>query len=239
MRGSRRVAVILWIGVAACGPGGGTDEGEPVVTETEAPAEETREGLRAALTEPDAPSWRAQAPDTFVARFVTTKGEFRVQVVRAWAPLGADRFYNLARHGFFDDSRFFRVIEDFIAQFGIPGDPTLTAAWQGRTLMDDPVVASNERGTLAFAFTEPDTRHTQIYINLVDNTQLDSTGFAPFGRVIAGMEVVDALYSGYGEKAGGGMRRGDQKRMLTEGNAHLDRDFPELDRLVRIDVGPA
>lgn len=239
MRRRRWTVAILSIGVGACGPGGDPADDEPVGAEAAARSGVTYEDLRAALTDPDAPSWQAQAPDTFVARFVTTKGGFEVGVVRAWAPLGADRFYNLARHGFYDDSRFFRVVEDFIAQFGIPGDPAVTAAWQGRTLADDPVVASNERGTLAFAFTEPHTRQTQIYINLVDNTQLDGTGFAPFGRVIRGMEVVDALYSGYGENAGGGMRRGNQERMLTEGNGHLDRDFPKLDHIVRIEVeGP-
>ncbi len=236
MRWMLASATILWVGAGACGPASGTGGAETAETAAEAPDPDAPGGMRATLLDPEDAAWQVQAPDTFGARFVTTKGEFEVQVVRAWAPLGADRFYNLARHGFYDDSRFFRVVEGFIAQFGIPGDPSVTAAWQGRTLMDDPVVASNERGTLAFAFTEPHTRHTQIYINLVDNTRLDGTGFAPFGRVTRGMDVVDALHSGYGENAGGGMRRGNQARMLTQGNAHLDREYPELDRIVRIAV---
>ena len=231
MRRKLLLAALLLAGTVGCGPVEGTDEAE-----TQEAGADAAGDLRAVLLDPDAPPWRTVAPDTFRARFETTKGAFTVQVVRAWAPRGADRFYNLARHGFYDDSRFFRVVEGFIAQFGIPGDPAVTAAWRDRTLADDPVVASNERGTLAYAFTEPDTRHTQIYINLVDNTDLDGTGFAPFGRVTTGMDVVDALYSGYGENAGGGMRRGNQERMLSEGNAHLDRDFPQLDHLVRIDV---
>jgi homoserine O-acetyltransferase len=238
MSGKLLLVVSLSVAYAACGPADRTDEAETGEVAAGAAPADAATDLRAVLMDPEAPPWRTAAPDTFLARFETTKGEFSVQVVRAWAPRGADRFYNLARHGFYDDSRFFRVVEGFIAQFGIPGDPEVTAAWRGRTLVDDPVVASNERGTLAYAFTEPDTRHTQIYINLVDNTQLDATGFAPFGRVTTGMDVVDGLYSGFGEDAGGGMRRGDQERMLTEGNAHLDRDFPELDHIVRIEVAP-
>jgi len=193
----------------------------------------------AALLDPDSPVWAEEAPERFTARFETSVGSFDVAVVREWAPIGVDRFYNLARHGFYDDSRFFRVVEGFIAQFGIPGDPKVTAVWKGRTLLDDPVVASNRRGSLAYAMTGPDTRHTQIYINVVDNIRLDSTGFAPFGEIVEGMEVVDRIYAGYGEDAGGGMRRGDQTRMLTEGNAHLDRDYPLLDQIVRIEVLPA
>jgi homoserine O-acetyltransferase len=189
-----------------------------------------------ALLDPSDSVWLTQAPDTFSATFETSEGAFVVEVVRDRAPLGVDRFYNLARMGYYDDSRFFRVVADFIAQFGIPGDPRVTAAWADRPLSDDPVQASNVRGTLAYAMTGPDTRETQIYINLVDNVRLDSTGFAPFGAVTRGMEVVDALYAGYGENAGGGMRRGQQDQMLNEGNAHLDAAYPELSRILRIVV---
>ncbi len=184
-----------------------------------------------ALENPDHPLWNQQAPARFEVRIETSKGTFRVEARREWAPLGVDRFYNMVRAGFFDDTRFFRVVEGFIAQFGIPGEPSVSAAWNGRTLIDDPVRQSNKKGWMAFAMTGPHTRSTQIYINLADNVRLDAQGFAPFARVIAGMEVVERLHSGYGEDAGGGMRRGRQDKMLQEGNVHLDRDFPLLDRL--------
>ena len=189
---------------------------------------------RAILLDPTHSAWQEHAPEVFTAIVETTKGAFAIEVRRAWAPLGADRFYNLARHGFYDDSRFFRVIENFIAQFGIPGDPEVTSVWKDRAFKDDSVGASNRRGYVTFAMTGPDTRTTQLYINLIDNVRLDSTGFSPIGRVVAGMDVVDSLYSGYGEDAGGGMRGGLQGRMLSEGNAHLDVDSPNLDQIIRI-----
>jgi homoserine O-acetyltransferase len=166
-------------------------------------------------------------------RFETSQGPFVVEVHREWAPQGVDRFYGLVAAGFFDDSRFFRVVSGFIAQFGIPGDPRVTAAWKGRTIPDDPVRQSNTRGTLAYAMTGPGTRSTQIYVNLADNARLDAQGFAPIGRVTSGLEVVDRLYSGYGETAGGGMRGGKQGPMLAGGNAYLDANFPKLDRVLR------
>lgn len=188
---------------------------------------------RGVLYDPDAPAWSEAAPAVFRAAVETGRGTFVIQVRRAWAPRGADRFYHLVRHGFYDDSRFYRVVEGFIVQFGLPGDPSLAAVWLDQPILDDPVRASNVRGAIAYAMTGPDTRMTQVYINLTDNVRLDSTGFAPFGTVIEGMDVVDALYSGYGEDAGGGMRAGRQGRIIAEGNAHLDRDFPALDRIVR------
>ena len=163
----------------------------------------------------------------------TTQGTVLLEIVRDWAPRGADRFYNLVRAGFFDDSRFSRVVPGFIAQFGIPGDPAVSAIWKDRSFPDDPVRSANRRGTIAFAMTGPNTRTTQLFINLVDNTRLDAQGFAPIGRVIEGMDVVDRLYSGYGESAGGGMRAGRQGRILAEGNVYLDREFPRLDRIIR------
>jgi homoserine O-acetyltransferase len=188
----------------------------------------------AILLDPDHPSWSEAAPDTFGVQVETTRGEFVIEVVRAWAPIGADRFYHLVRLGFYDDARFHRVVPDFITQWGVSGRPEIDAVWYDRGMADDPVVASNTRGTIAYAFTEPGTRATQVYINMVDNTRLDATGFAPFGRIVEGMEaVVDSIYSGYGEESGGGVRRGDQSRIVAEGNAHLDEFFPELDRLIR------
>lgn len=163
----------------------------------------------------------------------TSKGEFVIAVHREWAPLGADRFLALVESGYYDDARFHRVVPDFIVQWGLAGDPALTAEWMNAYIPDDPVVASNTRGRIAFAFTDPGTRATQVYISLVDNSRLDSTGFAPFGEIVSGMEVVDALYSGYGENSGGGLRRGDQSGIVVEGNTYLDREYPLLDRLVR------
>jgi len=209
-----------------CGPGAPPDSGaaEPAVTS------------HAILLDPDHPAWSQAAPDTFRARFETTKGDFVIRVVRAWAPLGADRFYNLIRHGYYDDARFHRTVPDFIVQWGLAGDPEVTATWMDRMLADDPVVASNTRGSVAYAFTEVDTRSTQIFISLVDLTRLDAGGFAPFGRVVEGMDVVDALYSGYGEESGGGLRAGAQDSVAQGGNVYLDRTFPELDELIRATI---
>ena len=181
-------------------------------------------------------AWSEPAPEVFRARFETSKGLFVIEAHRAWAPYGVDRFYNLVRTGFFDDSRFFRVRAGFIAQFGIPGDPVVTAAWKDQTMPDDPVRQSNTRGYVAYAMTGPDTRTTQLYINYGDNARLDAEGFAPIGRVVEGMEVVDQLYAGYDEEAGGGMRGGKQGKMMEGGNAHLDARCPLLDRLLRATV---
>lgn len=190
---------------------------------------------RAVLLSPDHPAFSEPAPDTFRATLETTRGDFVVEVVRAWAPVGADRFYNLARHGYYDDARFHRVVPGFITQWGVAGDPEVTAVWYDRGMPDDPVGASNERGTIAFAFTDAGTRSTQIYISMVDNSRLDEQGFAPFGRVVVGMEgVVDSIHSGYGEASGGGVRAGNQAALVEGGNAYLDREFPELDRLIRV-----
>ena len=168
-------------------------------------------------------------------RVETSRGAFVLEVHRDWAPVGADRFYNLVRAGFYDDSRFYRVTARF-AQFGIAGNPAMAALWRTPTLPDDPVRESNTRGRFAFAMTGPNTRTTQIYICKTDMSSQDKDGFAPLGMVVEGMDVVDALYAGYGENAGGGMRGGKQDRIFAEGNAHLDRDFPKLDRLIRARV---
>jgi peptidyl-prolyl cis-trans isomerase A (cyclophilin A) len=170
-----------------------------------------------------------RAPENFRVRFQTNRGDFVVEVHREWAPIGADRFYDLVERRFFDGARFFRVRAGAFAQFGIPGDPEVARKWRNATLADDPVRTSNERGTLAYAFTKPGTRATQIFINLRDNKQYDTEGFAPFGRVISGMEVVDALYSGYGETSGGGMRAGHQDPLFAGGNVWLEQNFPKLD----------
>lgn len=178
----------------------------------------------------------SHVPEVFQVRFETSQGPFVVEVHREWAPQGADRFHALVAAGYFDDSRFFRVVAGFIAQFGVAGDPKVTAAWKDRTIPDDPVRQSNTRGTIAYAMTGPNTRATQLYVNLADNSRLDAQGFAPIGRVTSGMEVVDRLYASYGEKSGGGMRGGKQGEMLKGGNAWLDANFPRLDRLLKARV---
>jgi cyclophilin family peptidyl-prolyl cis-trans isomerase len=172
------------------------------------------------------------APEAFRVALETTQGRIELAVTRAWAPIGADRFYHLVRAGFYDDQYLFRVRAGFIAQWGIPGDPAIAAPWYRATIPDDPRVVSNTRGTVAYAFITPGTRTTQLFISLGDNTRLDAEGFAPFARVVEGMEVADRLHAGYDEGAGGGMRGGRQGRIVAEGNAHLARDFPRLDRII-------
>lgn len=165
----------------------------------------------------------------------TSKGSFVLEVHPEWAPLGAARFLELVDARYFDDSRFFRVRSGFIAQFGIAGDPKVAQAWRNRTIADDPVKQSNVRGTVAFAMTAKDTRSTQIYINLVDNIRLDAEGFAPFAKVKeGGMDVVEKVYSAYGESSGGGMRTAKQDPMFEQGNPWLDRNYPLLDRILRV-----
>src|SRR3954470_5466875 len=187
----------------------------------------------APLLDPSYEIWSRRSPEILRVRFETSQGDLVVEAHRQWAPQGVDRFFGLVASRFFDDSRFFRLVAGFIAQFGIPGDPRMSAAWKQRTIPDDPVRQSNTRGTVAFAMTGPNTRSAQLFINLGDNSRLDAQGFAPIGRVTSGMEVVDRLYSGYGEEAGGGMRGGKQGKILAGGNAWLDANFPKLDRLVR------
>lgn len=169
-----------------------------------------------------------QAPASYKVRFDTSKGAFVVQVNRAWAPNGADRFYNLVKNGFYDNVRFFRVISGFMVQFGINGNPQLSEKWREARIPDDPVKASNTRGMITFATAGPNTRTTQVFINFADNARLDDSGFAPFGQVVSGMNVVDALNSEYGEGAPRG-RGPDQGRLQREGNAYLAQSFPRMD----------
>jgi peptidyl-prolyl cis-trans isomerase A (cyclophilin A) len=192
---------------------------------------------RAALFDPAA--GKATAPDTYRVRFETTKGPFVVEVRRAWAPKGADRFYNLVRAGYYDDVAFFRVISGFMVQFGINGDPTVNAAWRQARISDDPVTQSNARGMVTFATSGPDSRTTQVFINFKDNSNLDGMGFAPFGKVVEGMSVVDSLHSGYGEGAPRGTGP-DQGRTQAEGNVYLRSSFPRLDfvKTARLVKGP-
>jgi len=173
---------------------------------------------------------KEQAPATFKAKFTTTKGDFVIEVTRAWAPLGADRFYNLVKNHFFDGAAFFRVLPGFVAQFGLNPRPEVSRVWASATIKDDPVTQSNLTGYLTFATAGRNTRTTQLFINLADNRNLDSMGFAPFGKVVEGMDVVQQFYSGYGEGAPGG-RGPDQGRITNEGRAYLDKNFPLLDSI--------
>jgi peptidyl-prolyl cis-trans isomerase A (cyclophilin A) len=175
---------------------------------------------------------KATAPATFKANFDTSKGAFVVEVHRDWAPNGADRFYNLVKNGFYDDCRFFRVISGFMVQFGISGDAPLNKVWAPARIPDDPVKQSNKRGFMTFAMGGPNTRTTQVFINFADkNTFLDPQGFPPFGQVVSGMDVVDKLYSAYGENA-----QKESGRIQSEGNAFLAKEFPKLDYIKKATI---
>ncbi|MEX2527355.1 MAG: peptidylprolyl isomerase [Gemmatimonadota bacterium] len=192
------------------------------------------------ILNPEHPEFRMEAPDTFQVAFQTTAGDFLVNVARARAPHGADRFFNLVRAGFYDGAHFFRVVEGFVVQFGIPADPAMAAAWRQSRIPDDPVVTSNLKGSLSFASAGPDSRTTQLFINLADNSRLDAMGFSPFGQVVEGMAVYETIHSGYGEGAprGSGPNQG---LIQSEGSAYLEREFPELDRILTariVGVGP-
>ena len=181
----------------------------------------------------DPTSLTARAPEEFKVRFETTNGDFVIEVFRFWSPRGADRFYNLAQSGYFTDIAFFRVLDGFVAQFGIHGDPKVNQAWRLATIQDDAVKQRNQRGSIVFAKTgQPHSRSVQFFINFQDNFGLDNQGFSPFGRVVEGMSVVDSLHSGYGEGGPGG-RGPSQDRIEQEGNPYLKRAFPKLDYIQR------
>jgi peptidyl-prolyl cis-trans isomerase A (cyclophilin A) len=190
---------------------------------------------RELLLHPEDAAMNQTVPATFKAKFATSKGNFVIEVRRDLAPLGADRFYNLVQAGFYDDVRFFRVLDGFMAQFGIHGDPALSAQWRSQRIQDDPVKSSNKRGFVSYAMAGPNTRTTQLFINYGDNSQLDGMGFSPFGQVVEGMDVVDQLYSEYGEGAPRG-KGPDQGRMQSEGNEYLLKAFPRLDWIKKAEI---
>jgi peptidyl-prolyl cis-trans isomerase A (cyclophilin A) len=202
--------------------------GQPRAQETAGKATAQGSAPRISLLNPS--YFKEQAPATFKAKFTTTKGDFVVEVTRAWAPLGADRFYNLVKNHFFDGAAFFRVLPGFVAQFGLSANPQVSRVWASATIKDDPVTQSNRQGFLTFATAGPNTRTTQLFINLADNQNLDGMGFAPFGKVTEGMEVVQQFYSGYGEGAPSG-NGPNQSRITNEGKAYLDKNFPLLDSI--------
>lgn len=177
-----------------------------------------------------------KAPDSYKVKFETTAGDFVIEVKREQAPLGADRFYNLVKIGFYDDTAFFRAIKGFMVQFGLHGQPAVNKVWRGAQIDDDPVKGTNKRGMLTFAKqNRPNTRTTQVFINFSNNKNLDGMGFAPFGTVVEGMDVVDKIHTGYGEGAPRG-RGPSQGRIQSEGNAYLKKDFPELDFIKKASI---
>jgi cyclophilin family peptidyl-prolyl cis-trans isomerase len=200
----------------------------PVVSRAQTPAQP-----RTMLYWPTDPFWATRAPDTVVVDIATTKGPITVVLRRAWAPHGVDRAYNLARAGYFDDSRMYRVVDGFVAQFGLAGDPTIARLWSNERVPPDARRVSNERGTVSFAQSKPDDRTTNLFINLSDNPRLDALGFAPIGRVIKGMAVADKLYAGYGERP---MAQANTSRVYGEANKFLDARYPKLDRIKKVTV---
>lgn len=237
-RSVRTSALALSLAVAACaGEGDGDETRGAGEAEPGQPTAESAEGAQPAnpLLNPASEAMNKTAPDSYQARFETSKGDFTIEVHREWAPHGADRFYNLVSNGYYDDVRFFRVLDGFMAQFGISGDPQLSAVWRVLAIPDDPVVQSNTRGHVSYAMAGPNTRTTQLFINYGDNSPLDAQGFSPFGIVVSGMEVVDALHAGYGEGAPRGTGP-SQGRLQAEGNAYLESEFPELDYVVQASI---
>jgi peptidyl-prolyl cis-trans isomerase A (cyclophilin A) len=185
----------------------------------------------------DPASLNEKAPAVYKAKFDTSKGPFVIEVHRDWAANGADRFYNLVKNGFYNDTRFFRVVPGFMVQYGISGDPNVAAAWRDANIKDDPVKQSNARGMITFATAGPNTRTTQVFINFDNNAGLDGQGFSPFGKVVSGMEVVDSLYGGYGEGAPNG-KGPDQGLIQQHGNAYLTQAFPKLDYVKQATIEP-
>jgi peptidyl-prolyl cis-trans isomerase A (cyclophilin A) len=223
---------IVALAIAATNAAAGQAPGGGTAAKAGPPARGAANPNRAKLRTPS--QLTEKAPATFKARFDTSAGPFVIEVHRDWSPLGADRFYNLVKNGFYDDTRFFRVLEGFMAQIGMNGDPAIQKAWGGANFNDDPVKESNKRSYVSFAKSSaPNSRSTQFFINFVDNTGLDGQGFSPFGQVVSGMEVVDKLYSGYGRT-----NVPDQGRITAEGNAYLLKEYPKLDYVRRATIEP-
>jgi peptidyl-prolyl cis-trans isomerase A (cyclophilin A) len=183
-------------------------------------------GNTAALLNPSPADLAKAAPDSFKVMFETSKGPFTVMAYRAWSPLGADRFHYLVENGFYDGTRFFRTLPNFVVQFGLNGNPAISKAWEDKRIQDEPVKQSNQAGYITYAKGGPNTRTTQIFINKVDNSRLDAMGFSPFAKVIDGMHVIEQFFAGYGD----GM---DQGAIRTQGNAFLDKNYPKLDSIVK------
>jgi peptidyl-prolyl cis-trans isomerase A (cyclophilin A) len=243
MQTNTRILVVILLCCAAgtLSAGAQSAPANKVLAKASAPAAQAPGGSKAApfdSTLLDPASLREKAPDTYDVKVTTTAGDFVIRVTRAWAPLGADRFYNLTRHRFFDGGSFFRVLPGFVVQFGLSPYPEVSKVWNQATIKDDPVVQSNHKGYVTFATAGPNTRTTQLFINIGSNESLDRMGFAAFGMVSSGMEVVEKLYSGYGEGAPQG-RGPSQDLIQSRGRAYLDQGFPKLDSIKTAVVVPA
>lgn len=226
-----RYATVMVAGFALATAGAVGQTKTPAKGTAKAPA---KAGYNRALLTPAA--LKAQAPAEYEAKFATTKGDFVVKVTRAWSPLGADRFFNLVKSGFYDQVTMFRVVRDprpFVVQFGISAHPQVSRVWETAVIQDDAVKASNKRGFITFATGGPNTRTTQVFISLGDNARLDGMGFSPFGEITQGMDVVDQLYSGYGESP-----TNRQGEIAAGGNAFLAREYPKLDKILKATVVP-
>ena len=191
---------------------------------------------QAVLRAPSNAFWSTRAPDTVTTDILTSRGTITVELLREWAPHGVDRFYNLARAGYFDDSRFYRVVYAFVAQFGIAGDPAIARLWSQQKIRPDSARTPNARGTIAYAQSKPTDRTTNLFINLANNPSLDSLGFVPIGRVVQGMEVADSLYARYGEMTMADPPFGDGKRLYRESNKYMDAEYPKLDRILKVTI---
>jgi peptidyl-prolyl cis-trans isomerase A (cyclophilin A) len=218
---------VLWLSLCLlCGLAGSTASAQTPAATPKPPAPTATHPKTTAMTTDPAllhpATIKLRAPDTFDVKFSTTRGDFVVSVTRAWAPLGVDRFYGLVKHGYFNGAPFFRNVPGFIVQFGLTGDPAVNKAWKDADIKDDPVTQSNTPGTMTFATAGPNTRTTQLFINFGNNAPLDRQGFAPFGKVTSGMDVVTGLYAGYGEAP-------DQNMITTQGKAYFTKFFPKLD----------
>jgi peptidyl-prolyl cis-trans isomerase A (cyclophilin A) len=220
-------ALSLAAGVAGFAPPAAAQPDAPRPSAPSATSAPTDKDL---LMDPKDAAFSQAAPDTATVTLKTSKGDVTLELYRDWAPQGVDRFYNLAKAGYFNDAAFFRIVPDFIVQFGIHADPEVAAKWREARFKDDPVTQTNARGTVTFATAGPNTRTTQMFINLKDNAFLDGQGFAPIGKVTEGMDVVESLYAGYGE-------RPDQFRIQSQGKAYLDEEFPKLDAIESTEVG--
>lgn len=251
----RGVTLLALVALAACGgdaepaADAGDDRPEPAATPPAEPADDspaadepggdepgTTGGAVNPLMNPADPAMNEMAPATFRVRMTTSKGEVVLELHRAWSPAGVDRVYNLVKAGFYDGVRFFRVLDGFMAQFGINGDPEIQSRWRTANIVDDPVVEGNTRGRLTFAKSNaPNSRSTQLFINYADNSNLDPMGFAAIGEVVEGMDVVDQLYSGYGEGAPRGSGP-DQASLQRQGNEYLNSEFPDLDYIEKAEI---
>jgi peptidyl-prolyl cis-trans isomerase A (cyclophilin A) len=239
MRHSSKIAIIACacsiISISAWGQAPAPPPAKKPATAAKAPAAKATP-FDPGLLQPA--TLRAKAPAEYEVKFVTTAGEFTMKITRAWAPLGADRFYNLVRHHFYDGASFFRVLPGFMAQFGISAFPEVSKVWEHANIKDDPIVQSNHRGFVSFATAGPNTRTTQVFINYGNNEALDRSGFTAFAVVTDGMEVVDKLYNGYGEGAPDG-HGPDQGLVSSRGRAYLEKGFPKLDSIRSATLVPA